>query len=327
MNMTLISRRQPTLQNTQKCTKGMKGIKLLEEIPMRAVRGEGSMTLHYGKREAEKAGFFKRMIYTTWNSIPWRHSFSIAWELGKAMLRSMWSRELKIRALELRPNYPEFRFSVLENSFTRRSNGALNWIKDIAGGKPYRLVSDMEDGELLSPRGGSLVGIFPKTMLGMLRNPLTMGVLEAERIGLAADLINDYGEKFGNLEGLDMQGLLGALKYVGENNSVMFYRCGFRDSLLEMARKRMNEITGGRGSIGVEADRRVARLDSIIHELEQEVNAMNGILDSFRKQFHRISLELGKTMWNEGIIDWPLKIAFSTIYEVEKGIADATRRA
>lgn len=192
-----------------------------------------SMILEEGKKAEDDASWAKKKLYTTWNSIPWACAPMIAGELGVAILKSLPGQK---EALGLEPNYEELRFTPLENSFTRRPNGFFNWFKDIFEGKPYRLLSDMgEDGVLHSPKGGSLENVFPLTTISMIENPMALGILKKERVGQLESLVTEYDKKYQNPESMTTEQLLEALLYVGDQNSIMFYRQGFRDTQVVMA--------------------------------------------------------------------------------------------
>jgi hypothetical protein len=190
-----------------------------------------SLILKEGGKAKKEAGAIDRITYTTWNSIPWAKAPYIAVELW-ARIFSQGSLGGQREALKMRPNYPELNFTPLENSFTRRPNGAWNWVKDIAGGNPYRILSDIEDGVLYSPDGGSLKNIFPGTILGIINEPLAMGALKEARVGQLSALTKEYKQKYSTPAKMGKEELLAAIEDVGFKNKEMFYYQGFRDSMV-----------------------------------------------------------------------------------------------
>jgi hypothetical protein len=132
-------------------------------------------------------------------------------------------------------------FTPLEMSFTRRPNGILNWFKDIFSGKPYRLLSDMRDGHLYSPDGGSLKGVFPWTISAILNDPLALSVLKSARNEKLAGLVSEY-QQLGDLESQTHTRLLDLLRSGGAKNALMFYMQGFRDSQIHVADEMIREV-------------------------------------------------------------------------------------
>ncbi len=182
--------------------------------------------------EAKKGmGWFDNLKYTTWNSIPWAKAPHVALELWAAIFRqgSMGGQK---GALNMKPNYVELNFTPLENSFTRRPNGVGNWIADIADGNPYRILSDLDEGVLYSPNGGSLEHIFPLTIKNMLNDPLAMGALKEARIGQLTSLSTEYKKEYANPAKMSKDELVEAIEEVGYKNKEMFYYQGFRDSMV-----------------------------------------------------------------------------------------------
>lgn len=184
-----------------------------------------------GERAKEEAGALDKMLYTTWNSIPWAKAPYIALELWAAIFRQG-SLGGQREGLDMKPNYAELNFTPLENSFTRRPNGAWNWVKDIFGGNPYRILSDMEDGVLYSPDGGSLKNVFSGTIKSILEDPLAMGALKEARIGQLGTLIAEYEKDYSSPAKMSKEELVEAIEEVGFGNKEMFYYQGFRDSMV-----------------------------------------------------------------------------------------------
>ena|GEM_PF-3986041 len=222
---------------------------------------QSSAILEEGKKAEENTSAFTKAFYTTWNSIPWAHSPSIAVELWKTIFKQGSFGGQK-EALKLEPNYKELNFTPLENSFTRRANGFGNWMADVFGGKPYRILSDMgEDGVLYSPKGGSLEEVFPVTIMRIVNDPLAMGILKEERIGQLEELVNAYEEKYGKLGEMETPELFEALKEVGDENSVMFYRQGFRDSQVYFIEKMLRGVVLNSGLTAKEKGRIIGLIE------------------------------------------------------------------
>jgi hypothetical protein len=87
------------------------GLKLLDRVPDsksdRLPEKKPSFILQEGKKAHEGQSPYSKPLYFTWNSIPIRYTFHIAWELGKAILRRMFSRsqsEAELPRFELHPS-------------------------------------------------------------------------------------------------------------------------------------------------------------------------------------------------------------------------------
>lgn len=221
----------------------VKPAETLERMQMRE-----SLILAEGKKAEENASWLDRKLYSTWNSIPFAYAPRIFGELLMTVIRQR-SLGGQKEPLDLKPAYPAFNFTPLENSFTRRPNGAWNWVKDVVlefvadipgegtyqGGRPYRILSDMgEDGVLLAPKGGDLTDVFPATIIKMMGDPYAMGVLKKERQGQLGEIVTQYSGKYNEPQKMGTDELVKAVKYVGHENAVMFFRQGFRDSQVFM---------------------------------------------------------------------------------------------
>jgi hypothetical protein len=190
-----------------------------------------SLILGEGREAEKEAGPLDRITYSTWNSIPWAKAPYIALELWAAIFRQG-SLGGQKEGLNMKPNYAELNFTPLENSFTRRPNGAGNWVKDIFSGNPYRILSDLEDGVLYSPDGGSLKNIFPGTINSIIGDPLAMGVLKEARVEQLGTLTAEYKKAYSNPAKMGKEELVEAIDDVGFKNKEMFYYQGFRDSMV-----------------------------------------------------------------------------------------------
>jgi hypothetical protein len=238
----------------------------------RQVVGGKSEILAEGSKQITRSSFFKRILYSTWNAIPIGYTFPIARELLKTLTKVVFSK-LRRRSIEetldLAPNYPEVKMAPLEMSFTRRPRGVLNWFKDIFSGKPYRLLSDMKDGVLYSPKGGSLSGIFPRTMSKMTDDPITQSILKLNRLMYLESLEEEYQE-LQNLDSVGLNQLMARLLNAGKKNTLMLYMFGFRDSQIEILEDRIESVLDGSVSS--------QKLMAVIREKKHELTRHSGFL-------------------------------------------------